>query len=270
MTIAENDRCALDALEKARARQENMAAYLDFYADLLREQFEFKAALTGEPGVHDEKIREQRLKDGVPQLTFEQLGMEAESFAALVVHLWDVMLSHNPEWAGQREAVEPNELLALAYQEFETQAPFKAPPPTDLAPAQVLIRLALSTHLQRAAEAILPLLDLNRWRRGYCPVCGEQPYFSALREEGERSLLCSRCDAEWPFARMQCPFCGNADHNQLAYYADREGVYRLYVCKACRRYLKTIDLRQAEGHVLTVEPMLTVGMDLSAREEGYR
>jgi FdhE protein len=69
---------------------------------------------------------------------------------------------------------------------------------------------------------------------------------------------------------MQCPFCGNADHDQLAYFPSKDGVYRLYVCKACRRYLKTIDLRQAEGRVLAVEPILTVSMDLSAREEGYR
>ena len=68
---------------------------------------------------------------------------------------------------------------------------------------------------------------------------------------------------------MQCPFCGNAEHSKLAYYPSQDGVYRLYICKACHRYLKTIDLRQAEGHVLAVEPILTVGMDLSARDEGY-
>jgi len=270
MPISENDRRALEALEKAKARQDDLAAYLDFYIALLREQYEFKAALTGEPGVHDETVRQQRLKDGVAQLTFEQLGVEAEPFAALAVRLWDVLVSHHPQWAVQREALDPDEMLTLARQEFEVQAPFKAPPPGDPTPTQVLIRLALSPYLQRAAQTVLPLLDLRGWRRGYCPVCGGQPHFSALQGEGERSLLCSRCNAEWPFARLGCPFCGNADHNKLAYYADRDGVYRLYVCQACRRYLKTIDLRQAEGRVLAVEPILTAGMDLSAREEGYR
>jgi len=268
--IAQNDQRALDAVEKAKARQEDLLPYLDFYAALLREQFNFKAALTDQPGVHDETIRQQRLADGVAQLTFDQLGVEAEPLATLVVRLWDVMVSHNPEWAGGREALDPDELLALIRQEFEVQAPFKAPPPTDPTTTEVLIRLALSPYLQRAAEVILPLLDLSRWGRGYCPVCGGQPHFSALRGEGERSLLCSRCNAEWSFSRMGCPFCDNADHSQLTYYPSQDGVYRLYVCQACRRYLKTIDLRQAEGHVLAVEPILTVGMDLSAREEGYR
>jgi formate dehydrogenase maturation protein FdhE len=270
MSIVLHDQRALDALEKARVRHQDLLPYLDFYADLLREQFEFKAALTREPGVHEPTIRGQRLTDGVAQLTFEQLGVEAGSLAALAVRLWDVMVSHNPEWAGQREPLDPDELLALVRQEFETQAPFKAPPPADPTPAEALIRLALSPYLQRAAEVVLPLLDLSRWGRGYCPVCGGQPHFAALRGEGERSLLCSRCGAEWPFARMGCPFCGNADHSQLNYYPSQDGVYRLYVCLACRRYLKTIDFRQAEGRVLAVEPILTVGMDLSARKEGYR
>lgn len=267
--ISQNGQRALDALEKAQARQEGLTAYLDFYAELLRELFEFKATLFGELDLHDETIRQQRLADGVAQLTFEQLGVEAELFAALAVRLWDIMVSHNPEWADQREAWGPGEMLALARQEFETQAPFKAPPPTDPTPAQVLIRMALSPYLQRAREVIQPLLDLNRWRRGYCPICGGQPHFAALRGEGERSLICSRCHSEWPFARMQCPFCGNADHSQLAYYPSQDHVYRLYVCHACRRYLKAVDLRQAEGRVLTVEPILTVNMDLSARQEGY-
>jgi len=269
MTISENDQRALNALETAKARQDDLSTYLDFYIALLHEQFQFKARLVDEPGVHDETIRQQRLQDGVAQLTFEQLGLEAEPLAALAVRLWDVMVSHNPEWAGQRDPLDPDELLALARQEFESQAPFRSPPSTDPTLNQTLTRMALSPYLQRAAEVILPLLDLSAWRRGYCPVCGGQPHFSALRGEGERSLLCSRCNAEWPFARMQCPFCGNADHSKLAYYADDDGVYRLYVCQACHRYLKTIDLRQAEGRVLAVEPILTMGMDLSAREKGY-
>jgi FdhE protein len=269
-SIAENDQHALDALAKAKAHRKDLTAYLDFYTELLREQFEFRAALTGVLDLDDKKVREQRLADGIAQLTFEQLGVEAEPLAALALRLWDVMVSHNPEWADQGEAWDPDEILDLARQEFEVQSPFKAPPSTDPTPGQVLIRMALLPYLQRAARVILPLLDLDKWRRGYCPVCGGQPHFSTLRGEGERFLVCSRCDAEWPFARLHCPFCGTADHKQLVYYPGEEGVYRLYVCNACRRYLKTIDLRQAEGRVLAVEPILTVDMDLSARKEGYR
>lgn len=270
MTIADKDLRTLNALEKAKSRQKDLAAYLDFYAELLGKQFEFKASLTGEPAIHNENIREQRLADGVAQLTFEQLGIEAKDLAELADVLWSIMVSHNPEWDDQRESMDSDELLALARQEFETQSPFKAPPPTDRKPTEVLLRMALAPYLQRAADAILPLLDLGKWRRGYCPVCGGQPHFSALKEEGARWLLCSRCSSEWQFTRMQCPFCGNADHSKLAYYTGDDELYRLHVCKTCNRYLKTIDLRQAGGRVLAIEQIVTVGMDISARTEGYR
>jgi len=269
MPIAKTDQRALDALQKAKSRQEALAAYLDFYTELMQAQFEFKATLSGEPHSAPPAVHRQRLADGLAQLTFEQLGVTAESLASLAIHLWDVMVSYNPEWAAGREAWAPDELLALARQEFETQSPFHAPPATDRKPADVLIRLALAPYLQRAAEALLPLLDLKDWRRGYCPICGGQPHFAALRGEGERWLLCSRCNAEWPSARLECPFCSNTDPSRLAYYPGQDGVYRLYVCHACRRYLKTIDLRLAQDRILSVEPILTIDMDLAARQEGF-
>jgi formate dehydrogenase accessory protein FdhE len=270
MTISDTDQRVLDALHSAKSHHKELAAYLDFYAHLLREQFTFKAAFVPTPHPHDEAAREQRLAAGEPQLTFEQLGVEAEPLAALAVRLWDIMVSYNPEWAAQREAWSPDEIAALARRAFETRSPFKAPRPSDASPAQALVRMALAPYLQRAAQATLPLLNLEKWRRGYCPACGGQPHFSALRSEGERWLVCSRCSAEWPFARLQCPFCGNADPDTLAYYPDQEGVYRLYVCNACQRYLKTIDLRQVDGRNLMAEPIVTVNMDLAARQEGYR
>ena len=49
------------------------------------------------------------------------------------------------------------------------------------------------------------------------------------------------------------------------------GAYRLNVCESCRRYIKTIDLREAAGErLLEAERVLTVGMDLAAHEAGYR
>jgi FdhE protein len=57
----------------------------------------------------------------------------------------------------------------------------------------------------------------------------------------------------------------------LAYYPTDDNTYRLTVCEQCRRYLKTIDLREAAGErYLTAERILTVGMDAAAEEAGYR
>jgi FdhE protein len=102
-------------------------------------------------------------------------------------------------------------------------------------------------------------------------VCGGAPDLAALEAEtGARHLLCSRCNSKWLYPRVKCPFCGTTDHAKLAYYPSEDGVYRLYVCRGCRRYLKTVDLREVQREVLLpVERITTVAMDAAARNEGY-
>jgi formate dehydrogenase maturation protein FdhE len=68
--------------------------------------------------------------------------------------------------------------------------------------------------------------------------------------------------------RTGCPFCGAKEDQK--YYPSEDGVYRLYVCSNCNRYLKTMDLRELFRDVYPmVERLLTVGMDLAAQQEGY-
>jgi len=130
----------------------------------------------------------------------------------------------------------------------------------------------LRPFLRARAEDLMPFVDDSAWYRRHCPICGGQPDMAALeKDSGRRRLLCSRCDNEWTFRRLGCPFCANEDPAQLAYYPTDDNIYRLTVCEQCRRYLKTIDLREAAGErYLTAERILTVGMDAAAEEAGYR
>jgi len=114
-------------------------------------------------------------------------------------------------------------------------------------------------------------VNQERWRRGYCPICGGNPDFAFLdKERGARWLLCSGCDAEWLFQRLECPYCGTQDQDALAYFTDDEGLYRLYVCERCKRYLKALDLRQAKSEVLLpLERLFTFDIDAQAQEYGY-
>ena len=83
-------------------------------------------------------------------------------------------------------------------------------------------------------------------------------------------LVCSRCDAQWLFQRLECPYCGTTDQNVLAYFTNDEGLYRLYVCEQCKQYLKAIDLRQAKSEVLIpLERLLALHIDKQAQEYGY-
>ena len=147
---------------------------------------------------------------------------------------------------------------------------YRVPPCPTL--AEMAADMALKPYLVWAAEQMLPHLDQEQWRRGYCPVCGGTPDFAFLSgESGARYLLCARCNSQWLYRRMGCPFCGNNDYTGIVYYPSDDGVYRLYLCKACHRYLKTIDLRKTNRQKLLVEVerITTVAMDMAAQQEGY-
>jgi FdhE protein len=130
---------------------------------------------------------------------------------------------------------------------------------------------ALRPFLRPLAAAALALPEAGRWDRGSCPACGGPPDLAVLEGEGgARRLLCSRCDAEWRYARLGCPRCANQDPKRLGYFPAGAGAHRLYVCDACKGYLKTLDRRESFGGApLPVERLLTVGLDLAAAEAGY-
>jgi FdhE protein len=277
MMISESDLQVLQAMAAARQQHEELAELLDFYYDLYQVQFHAKVAMT-EPSIRDDMAMQWRLQGGIPQLTLDQLGLEAEPFALLVAQVADVLLRHNPTWQVQPEHWQPEELLALAREVFEAWDTLTAPGSEARGevsgslpdhPRALAVGFALAPYLQRAAEVILCRLDLSSWGRGYCPVCGGRPNLALLEQErGARQLLCSRCNSLWSHQRIGCPFCGSKE--KQTYYPGRDGVYRLYVCPACNHYLKTVDLRELYREVHpVVERLLTVGMDLAALQEGY-
>lgn len=276
MTMSECDARLLGALAEARLEHAELAVLLDFYYDLYETQLRAKAGLP-EPEIRDELAMRWRLEGGIPQLTFSQLRIESGPFTDLVGRIIDVFLKHNPSWELQRENLSPDKLLALAQHVFETWESLTSPKPDQAADgptdpdrmASMAVSFALAPHLQRAAEAILPQLSVDHWKRGYCPICGGVPNFSLLAEvTGARKLMCSRCAALWDYARLGCPFCGTTEAQP--YYGSEAGLHRLYVCSECDRYLKAVDLRQADREVHpVVERLITVGMDLAAQQEGY-
>ncbi len=275
MTMSDQDRQVLQALTDARQRHGELAELLDFYHDLYRVQFEAKASLP-EPAVRGDLAMRQRLAEGLPQLIFDQLNIDPEPFARLVAQSDAVLLRHNPAREADRHEQPAEELVALARQVFETWDTLTSPkldgecqPGDQTEPDDrpiLAVGFALAPYLQRAAEAILPRLDLSLWAKGCCPVCGGQPNLALFEQSrGARQLVCSRCDAAWDYQRVRCPFCGSEE--KQTYYPSQDGAHRLYVCPDCHHYLKTADLREIHRPVYPlVERLVLVGMDLAAQQ----
>ena len=132
---------------------------------------------------------------------------------------------------------------------------------------------SLRPELESVAEKYGQVVDKSHWTEGYCPICGKEPKIGEIRngDEGERYLFCHQCGFKWYFRRIKCPFCGNEEQHSLAYFAvEGEERYRVDVCNKCRRYIKMVDLPNANEEVdLDVEDIATLHLDMIAYDEGY-
>jgi FdhE protein len=274
LTIDDQTQLILQALEEAEAKAPDLSAYYEYHRALFQLLDQAQGEISGVLEMVDEEALQARLLQGLPLLSFDQLPVEADRFAGLVSDVAQVLSTYDETLAGQAVPDSPTECLALARRRFaEGQADGEQDSAQDEATlAQMAVDLALRPYLAWAAEQVLPHVNQGLWKRGCCPVCGGAPDFAILdAETGARHLLCSRCDSQWRYRRLGCPFCDVADYARFVYYPGEGGVYRLYVCRECQRYLKTIDLREtARTVLLPVERVTTVAMDVAARQEGYR
>jgi FdhE protein len=268
--IDDETRQSLQALEEAGIENPDFSATYAQHARLFRALAEARAHISSvELELGDDAALQARLLQGLPLLSFGQVPLEADRFAELVSNVAGMLVASNPDLEGQTVPTSPPEWLALARQRFEEGQVIDGQASAEEGGgegepslAQMSVDLALRPYLEWAAEQVLPRVEEAHWRRNYFAFLGE--------ESGTRHLLCSRCSSEWTYRRVGCPFCGTADHTKLSYYLSEEEVYRLYVCQACRRYLKVLDLRKVGRQILfPVERITTVGMDVAARQQGY-
>ena len=259
-------------LRQEAAKRPELAGIVDLYCALLEAQAQAQV----EPGTPlDATEGADRLRHGLPLLSPEALAADGPALAELCDRIASIVAEHRPELADAVGAVrawlnrEREHLGALAVEYLREGHIDEG---EDAGVLAFVFDSALHPFLRARALALEPLVEDGAWYRGFCPVCGGEPDFAALdRQGGRRRLLCSHCDSEWTFQRVSCPFCGNNDPRRLAYYPSDDGVYRLNVCEACRRYIKTIDLREVAGErLLAVERVLTAGMDLAAQKAEYR
>jgi formate dehydrogenase maturation protein FdhE len=126
-----------------------------------------------------------------------------------------------------------------------------------------------------------------------CPRCGGLPQLSVIESSGEqlvsgaRSLLCSRCSAEWKFSRSTCPACGERREERLTVYAEelsgavagpaangnghapaRFPHLRVAGCSTCNRYLIEVDMARDARAVPEVDELAALPLDLHAGDQG--
>jgi len=266
----------LAELKDWAARKPELAETLSLYVDLLSAQAraDVSTCETGDLARH----APARLNQGLPILAPESFRAEPAALVQLGGEICRLTARHRPEFTARLTAIrtwldtERESILAVAAEYLRDEG-FRTGEEVglDIPLLAYLFNNALHPFLRKYAKTLTPFVDESIWYRPQCPICGGAPDFAALEKEtGARRLLCSRCDAEWAFWRVTCPFCGCDNPDEQKYSATDDQVYRLALCEGCRRYLKTIDLRQVQDErLLPVERILTLAMDLAAQKVGY-
>ena len=115
------------------------------------------------------------------------------------------------------------------------------------------------------------LTPLPEMKKGYCPICGNQPDMAFFDEDGKRHLKCSFCSYQWAVGRMGCVYCENNDKDQqLYFFSKEEEEYRVNLCDHCHQYIKVVDLRKMDRPFIPgLEMVSSLHLDIKAREKGY-
>jgi FdhE protein len=271
----------LDKLGEWAQREGSLPSVFQAYERLLRLQIEARGRIPLPPHGLTQEAAFSQLGQGIPLLKFDDLWPSLDW--PIIQGLFRDAAGILVESTGQEPsaAVAPGgiasdrPLLEQACEDWYQGRPLSSLAALKSVSEELLtatVQAALFPFLVAHAEALSGLVNHGVWRRKACPVCGGRPDFAFLdKERGGRWLLCSRCDTEWLFQRMQCPYCDSQSQKSLSYFTNHQGLYRLYTCSECNRYIKAIDLRKASAEVLLpLERFLTAGIDRQALDAGYK
>ena len=272
----------LTELKRLRLRQPELAEAADLHIALLELQrrVQARAAITWVE-VAPAWLKQQH-EAGKPLLRFEDLALDWTEFRLVFRQTADVLrrfdaLDPDDYRALQTMSRDGHALEPLVIQWFDqTASPSRAKPgrapkaPASSEALDQVLGLAMRPFLERCADVLQQRADFTTWNHAYCPLCGGEPEFAVLTASGDRMLICGRCTARWRFGDIECPFCCNSDRSRLPSFASPDGLYRLYACDACRRYIKAYDARQGGRPVmLAVDSVATLPLDAAAIQRGY-
>jgi FdhE protein len=269
----------LEKLGEWSRKEGPLPHHIDAYSRLLRLQVEAKARIAVPGLALDRELVSGRLRQGTPIVSFADLSLDwplvQELFRSVALVLAEYAGQHPTDALGlEGLASDVSRLKQVTEDWYQGKSLSTIAVENQVGEGLLAaaVQATLYPFLAVHSEAILKIVDQELWRRRYCPICGGKPDFSFLdKERGARWLLCSRCDTEWLFQRLECPYCGTQSHDALTYFTNKQELYRLYTCKKCQSYIKVIDLRKASAEVLLpLERIMTADLDRQAMEAGYK
>jgi FdhE protein len=277
MSASDFYKTVFPGLEELR---DTIPGVVDFYGDMLKAQQETGARFKPDMSSVDVETRRAGLSDGKPLLAPGDIRIDTGLYDALFDRIEELRI--RAKGAGERVGAELTGLQKDGeWHASLVKALMSSPADAEELAGQAGVGMdvlmfvgtqALVPFVEAYAADLMSNTDTAAWWKGMCPVCAGEPLMARLADEtGQRFLGCYLCRTEWPFKRLECPFCGCTEQAKLRYfYDDQDPCYRVEVCDQCKTYLKTVDARKANREIcLFVENLASLHLDLVARKEGF-
>jgi hypothetical protein len=273
-------------LRALKERQPDLADAVDMHLELIEHQRRIQSRIPLPWFELNSTAVARHQTEGRPIVRFEDIPLELTDLRLLVRQTAEVLRRHGAldeaDFARVQIVGRDMKLLALAGDWYRRTAERHIAAPAavggisnDVGAAaeggmlDQVLAIAMRPFLSRCAE-VLQRADLSAWARGFCPLCGGEPDLAVITPSAERHLICGRCSLHWNFETLTCPFCNNSDRSRITSFATTDGLYRVYACDACHRYLKCYDARRAARPVMpVVDSVATLPLDAAAMQRGY-
>jgi len=270
-------------IEKAAAQLLDMrpayASILGFYGPVFAAQA--RAAGDTSPAIIsvDETALDMRRKEGFSLIERISFSIDNRAAEKLLAEICDLAAAAGEKLsaAGKALAVAMGEgasMAGLFVGVLEDNGRIQALADETDVPSEMLsllVHLAIRPSIEAGALQLAEHLDGYAEHRSNCPICGSAPILGELDADGKQWVHCSLCWHRWSVERMACLSCGNRRSDSLEYlFSEDEPEYRVYLCKACKHYLKVVDTRQlTRGFFAPLEQVVSLHLDMMASENGY-
>lgn len=252
---------------------------IEFYSKVFLAQEKSLSAISFDPILIEPKLLAMKQENEMPLISPEEFFLDVDQARQLLLTICDLACAHAPKLSESgkiigrliaEEQLDPTKLFPLVLEnQGLAKTAAKIGIPTDA--LSFFLTSAITPSLQACATQLATYLGGKEDKKGYCPICGSVPASAVFDKNGNRHLLCSLCLYQWRTQRMGCVFCDTQDlKSQQYFFSKEEKEYRVYVCKICKNYLKTIDLRELNrAFYPKLEMVTTLHLDIKAREQGY-
>ena len=262
-----------------RERKPEMREVLDFCETLFKEQEKTNSSFSFNSNGLDINSYKDRNARGVPLLTAEDININWILFDTLIQRIGELVtrrvknsFPQSVSFITQNEEELHKSLVQGVMKEEPNLERLASQYEMDYNLFVFLIHQAFTPFMEKYAEKLGEYNERNLWLKGYCPICGREPLMAKFEKEtGKRLLQCCLCRTEWVFRRIECPFCSNREQNYLRFFfVEDDELHRVDVCDKCKKYIKTVNLRdREEDSVLFIEYVTTIHLDRLAQKEGF-